>query len=128
MNTYSYKDVTMIDKACLCKTIDPHQMEKLVANAPSETEAQRLSDFFKVFGDPTRLKIIYYLSRHELCVADLSSLVGMQQSAVSHQLKVLRMSRLVKTRKDGVTIYYSLDDHHVFTLYELAQQHLKEQS
>lgn len=114
-------------KTCLCKAIDPLQMEKLIANSPSDLEVQHLGDFFKVFGDPTRLKIIYFLSRHELCVADLSHLVGMQQSAVSHQLKVLRMARLVKTRKDGVTIYYSLDDHHVFTLYELAQQHLREQ-
>ena len=114
-------------KTCLCKAIDPLQMEKLIANAPSDTEMQHLGEFFKVFGDPTRLKIIYYLSRYELCVADISRLVGMQQSAVSHKLKVLRMARLVKTRKDGVTIYYSLDDHHVFTLYKLAQQHLMEQ-
>ena len=117
----------MNDKTCLCKTIEPELIETWIADASSDDEIKNLGDFFKVFGDPTRLKIIYYLSRHELCVADIATLVGMQQSAISHQLKVLRMARLVKTRKDGVTIYYSLDDHHVFSLYEHALEHLREQ-
>ncbi|HOA30106.1 MAG TPA: metalloregulator ArsR/SmtB family transcription factor, partial [Candidatus Cloacimonadota bacterium] len=70
----------------------------------------------------------YFLSKAELCVADLSTLAGMQQSAVSHQLKTLRLSRLVKTRKEGTVVYYSLDDQHIKNLFDVALEHLEEQS
>lgn len=114
-------------ETCLCKMIDRQEIVETLDNRPDDTQIEFLSEFFKVFGDPTRLKIIYLLTRHELCVADISTLVGMQQSAVSHQLKVLRLTRLVKTRKEGVTTYYSLDDEHVSTIYRLALEHVLEQ-
>jgi len=95
-------------------------------NLPQDSEIEQLSYFFKVFGDPTRLKMLYYLSRQELCVADLANLVKMQQPAVSQQLKTLRLSRLVKYRKEGQIVYYALDDEHVSQLYDLALLHIRE--
>ncbi|MDI9571616.1 MAG: metalloregulator ArsR/SmtB family transcription factor, partial [Candidatus Cloacimonadota bacterium] len=71
-------------------------------------------------------KILYYLSRHELCVADLALLVQMQQSAISHQLKLLRLDRLVKYRKEGTTTYYSLDDEHINSIFKVALEHSQE--
>jgi ArsR family transcriptional regulator len=111
---------------CLCKSISPDEMEKIKLHAPDEITSLHLAEFFKVFGDATRLRIIYYLSRHELCVADLSTLVQMQQSAVSHQLKLLRLQRLVKTRREGKIVYYSLDDKHIDNIFSIAMEHLGE--
>lgn len=113
---------------CLCKMISESEIELIKAELPSAEAIDRLGEFFRVFGDGTRLRILYFLSRHELCVADLSSLVGMQQSAVSHQLKLLRLQRLVKYRKQGTTIYYALDDAHVQSVFEVALEHVKEES
>jgi ArsR family transcriptional regulator len=112
---------------CLCKSISDKEMEAIKADLPSDPTIGRLSDFFRVFGDGTRLKVLYYLSRHELCVADLAALVGMQQSAVSHQLKLLRLQHLVKYRKHGTTIYYTLDDDHVQSVFKLALEHVNEE-
>jgi len=117
----------MNDKPCLCKNIGPEDFRETQACLPSPQTISRMAEFFKVFGDGTRLKILYFLSRHELCVADLSTLVEMQQSAVSHQLKLLRLNRLVKLRKVGTTVYYSLDDSHVESIFDLALLHLREQ-
>ncbi len=111
---------------CLCKSISPEEMAKIKLHAPDEESSLHLADFFKVFGDATRLRIIYYLSHHELCVADLSALVQMQQSAISHQLKLLRLQRLVKTRKEGKIVYYSLDDKHINSIFNIALEHLGE--
>lgn len=127
MNTYSYTGEYMEAKACLCKNIAPEEMQRIRAEVPSAQTISHMAEFFKVFGDGNRLKILYYLSRHELCVADLTSLVDMQQSAVSHQLKLLRLNRLVKLRKEGTTVYYSLDDSHVESIFALALLHLQEQ-
>lgn len=113
-------------ESCLCKMISDIEINEIKANLPDGQTIDHLSEFFKVFGDGTRLKILYFLSRHELCVADLSTLVGMQQSAVSHQLKILRMNRLVKYRKDGTTIYYALDDSHVQSIFDVALEHVRE--
>jgi len=101
-------------------------MAKIVNDLPEAQTIDYLSDFFRVFGDSTRLKIMYFLTKHEFCVADLSSLVGMQQSAISHQLKILRLHRLVKYRREGTMIYYSLDDRHVEAVYNLALEHISE--
>ncbi|PKN73238.1 MAG: transcriptional regulator [Candidatus Cloacimonetes bacterium HGW-Cloacimonetes-3] len=117
----------MEDKVCLCKNIAAEEMQSIQAELPSALTISHMAEFFKVFGDGTRLKILYFLSRHELCVADIASLVEMQQSAVSHQLKLLRLNRLVKLRKDGTTVYYSLDDSHVESIFAMALLHLQEQ-
>jgi len=101
-------------------------MEDIKTHIPEDETILKMADFFKVFGDGTRLKILYYLSRHELCVADLALLVQMQQSAISHQLKLLRLDRLVKYRKEGTTTYYSLDDEHINSIFKVALEHLQE--
>jgi DNA-binding transcriptional ArsR family regulator len=83
-----------------------------------------MSELFKALCDSTRLKILYALSLGELCVCDLSSLINMSQSAVSHQLRILRTSRLVKYRKDGKSVYYSLNDQHVVNLFNQGLEHV----
>lgn len=113
---------------CKCKQITDSEIKDIVNGLPATENMERLANFFKVFGDFSRLKILYFLSRAELCVADLSALAGMQQSAVSHQLKTLRLSRMVKTRKQGTVVYYALDDLHIKNLFDLALEHLEEQA
>ncbi len=111
---------------CKCKLISDKEINQIQAALPPAEEMERLADFFKVFGDFSRLKLLYYLSKSELCVADLASLAGMQQSAVSHQLKTLRLSRLVKNRREGNVVYYSLDDLHIQQLFETGMEHIRE--
>ncbi|MFD2116668.1 ArsR/SmtB family transcription factor [Paenibacillus yanchengensis] len=86
--------------------------------------AMQLADFFKTLGDPTRIKIVHALQKCELCVHDLTEVLGMGQSAISHQLRLLRNMRFVKRRKVGKTVYYSLDDDHVEQIFSLTLQHL----
>ncbi|MFD0712689.1 ArsR/SmtB family transcription factor [Paenibacillus sp. GCM10027626] len=98
-----------------------HVREQLI----SETAAVQLADLFKALGDPTRVKMIHALLQSELCVHDLTQVLGMGQSAVSHQLRFLRNMRIVKRRKVGKTVYYSLDDGHVEEIFLQTLQHLK---
>ena len=86
----------------------------------------QLADLFKVFGDPTRLRILYTLSDGELCVCDIADSLSMTQSAISHQLRILKQSALVKFRRDGKTIYYSLADDHVATIMAQGLEHVCE--
>ena len=85
-----------------------------------------IADFFKVFGDSTRIKILIALYNQELCVADLAKEIGLSQSATSHQLTMLKMNRLVKFRRQGTTLFYSLDDDHIIKIIKMAVEHLKE--
>ncbi len=85
-----------------------------------------LADLFKVFGDRSRIRILYKLLEDEYCVQDLADSLSMTQSAVSHQLKVLKMSKLVKNRRDGKQMYYSLADDHVSTILSMGKEHLQE--
>lgn len=87
--------------------------------------AVEIADTFKALGDPTRVKIIYALSQEELCVHDLTELINMGQSAISHQLRYLRNLRVVKRRKEGKTVFYSLDDHHIEQIFNQTLQHVK---
>lgn len=93
-------------------------------NLPEET-IQRLAETFKALGDPTRIKIINALQKRELCVCDLTAVLNMGQSAVSHQLRVLRNLRLVKFRKEGKVVYYSLDDDHILVLFKQGLEHVR---
>ena len=86
-----------------------------------------LAELFKVFGDPTRLKLLAALLGQEMCVCDLSDLLGISQSAVSHQLRLLRTSRLVKNRREGKSVFYSLDDDHVATILAQGMEHIRHQ-
>lgn len=115
-----------MDDKCLCKSIPATRLKQIQKNLPSVQAIDYLSDFFRVFGDSSRLRILYFLSQNEFCVADLVSLTGLQQSAVSHQLKTLRLHRLVKYRRAGTTIYYSLDDDHVQKVFAIALEHIHE--
>ncbi len=94
---------------------------------PKPAELSRLTDAFKVYGDSTRLKIIFLLGSRELCVCDIAYLLGMGQSAVSHQLRILRTANLVKTRRVGKSIFYSLDDEHVSRILLMGLEHIREE-
>ena len=94
--------------------------------ALSDDEFFEVADLFKMFGDSTRLKILYTLSSGEVCVCDIANHIGMTQSAVSHQLRVLKSARLVKCRKEGKTVFYSLADGHVKTILSQGIEHINE--
>ena len=93
---------------------------------PDESALYDAAELLKVFGDPTRLRIIAALCRSELCVCDIARLLGMTQSAISHQLRVLKQARLVATRREGKTIFYSLCDEHVQRIFNCALDHVME--
>ena len=94
-------------------------------NTFSEEFLYDLSDFFKLFGDSTRLKIIFTLIDRELCVGDISEELGMSQSSISHQLKILRQNKVIKNRKTGKQVFYSLDDDHVTSIIRQGIEHLE---
>ncbi len=93
---------------------------------PPEEELADMAELFKVFGDSTRIKILFILSKCEMCVCDIAQTLNMTQPAVSYQLKVLKQARLVRNRKAGKTVYYSLADSHVETIIGMAKEHLEE--
>lgn len=93
---------------------------------PKGDSLDRLADLFKIFGDGTRVRIICALLKSEMCVCDLAALLEMSQSAVSHQLRTLKQARLVKNRRDGKVIYYSLDDEHVENIFKAGYDHIEE--
>ncbi len=100
-------------------------LAKIKGKLISSTAALEVADWFKALGDPTRVKIIHALQQSEMCVHDLTQVLEMGQSAVSHQLRLLRNVRMVKRRKVGKTVYYSLDDNHVEEIFGQTLQHLK---
>lgn len=111
---------------CDCEVIHSDVVEKVKGLLEKDEVIFDLADFFKIFGDTTRIKILYALDKNEMCVCDISSLLNMTISAVSHQLKVLRESNLVKTKKEGKVVYYSLADEHVKEIIECGMEHVLE--
>lgn len=109
----------------LCCGGHPHEQppERIV---PDDKQAVSLADLFKVFGDATRIKILFVLEQGELCVCDIADAMQMTQPAISYQLKTLKQAKLVKSRREGKMIVYSLDDEHVDTIIGVALEHLKE--
>lgn len=105
---------------------DDRVLRSIGERMPPEEELQDLAEFFKVFGDTTRLKILYVLLSAEMCVYDIAMTLGMSQSAISHQLRVLKQMDLVKNRRDGKTIFYSLADSHIVTILSQGQDHIEE--
>ena len=93
---------------------------------PNTTLLYELSDFFKLMGDSTRIQLLWALEENEMCVGELASLLNMTKSAVSHQLKILRSAKLVRADKKGKNVFYSLNDHHVKTVLEMALEHILE--
>lgn len=113
-------------ESCDCDMPHPDIISKIRKTMPDESDLYDLSELFKVFGDPTRIKILFVLFESEMCVCDIASLLNMTQSAISHQLKVLKQNRLVKFRRDGKTVYYSLADDHVHSMIDQGYEHIKE--
>lgn len=101
-------------------------VRKVNDTMPPEEEMKELAEFYKVFGDATRLKILYVLLCSEMCVYDIAALVGMSQSAISHQLRILKQMDLVKNRREGKTIFYSLADSHIVTILSQGIDHIEE--
>lgn len=106
--------------------VDEATVNRVKAEMIDDTVAHRLAETFDVLGDPTRVRIIYALLKAELCVCDLSALLGASQSAISHQLRILRNLRLVKFRKEGKVVFYSLDDDHIQRLVSDGLAHVEE--
>lgn len=101
-------------------------VRKVLEEMPDEEALYDLAELFKVFGDSTRIKILYALFSTELCVGDIAQLLGLTQTAVSHQLRVLRTNKLVKGRKEGKIVFYSLADEHVRTIIDQGMEHVDE--
>ena len=129
MSKYSYERmVNMENQIETCEYIHVHQdiVDMVKHTIPTEDKLYNVSDLFKLFGDKTRMKILYVLSVSEMCVCDVATLVDMTQSAISHQLKKLKQGKLVKFRKVGKSVFYSLADEHVKTIIEQGIEHIKE--
>ncbi len=111
-----------------CEFMHVHEeiIEKVEKVMPDEQQLLNLADFFKVFGDSTRIKILYVLSQSEMCVCDIANLLQMGQSAISHQLRVLKQMRLVMFRRDGKTVFYRLADSHIETILAQGMEHIGE--
>lgn len=113
----------------LCETEEVHEnLLKLVNETmPEETELYDLAELFKVFGDSTRIRILFVLFEAEVCVCDIARVLNMTQSAISHQLRILKQSKLVKSRREGKSIFYSLADDHVRTIIAMGREHVEEE-
>lgn len=105
---------------------DFKKVELVKNKMPNDDILFDMAETFKVFGDSTRIKIISALLESELCVGDIAEIANSTQSAISHQLRVLKQAKLVKTRKEGKTVYYSLADEHVQKLYKIGKEHIEE--
>ena len=114
------------EEACAVLHLDPHKVSELRRALIGIAPVQALAETFKVLGDTTRVRILDALSRSELCVCDIARLLGLSESAVSHQLRVLRGMRLVRPRRDGRMIFYTLDDQHIVRLFDQGLEHVEE--
>ena len=112
---------------CDCATNHQDVIDSVRSNMPSEESLYDIAELFKVFGDTTRIKIICALFEAEMCVCDIAKLLNMTQSAISHQLRVLKQARLVKYRRDGKIVYYSLDDEHIKHIFNQGLEHISEE-
>ncbi len=118
------RDETSQDEGFLA--VHDDVVKRVLDTQPADEYLYELADIFKVFGDSTRIKILFALFESELCVGDLARLLGLSQSAVSHQLKTLKEAKLVKFRREGKIIFYSLDDDHVRTILSMGMEHVEE--
>lgn len=111
-----------------CDYIHAHDdvIQSVYEEMPEEEVLYDLAELFKVFGDSTRIKILYVLFQSEMCVCDIAQLLNMSQSAISHQLRVLKQAQLVKYRREGKTVFYSLADSHVTTILNQGLEHIEE--
>lgn len=113
---------------CDCEVIHADVVDRVKAHMIDETELYVVADFFKVFGDSTRIRILSALDREEMCVCDLAVLLNMTKSAISHQLRSLKQANLVKFRREGKVVYYTLSDDHVRDILDKGLEHVREGS
>ncbi len=112
----------------VCESCEVHENLLQIVNEkmPEETELCDLAELFKVFGDSTRMRILFVLFEAEVCVCDLAEALNMTQSAISHQLRILKQNKLVKSRREGKSVFYSLADDHVRTIVDQGREHIEE--
>jgi ArsR family transcriptional regulator, lead/cadmium/zinc/bismuth-responsive transcriptional repressor len=103
--------------------VDPAAVQRVIEHGIDDAIVHQVAETFKALGDPTRVRLIHALLHEELCVSDLAALLGLTESAISHQLRLLRGLRVVRSRRDGKLIYYALDDEHVTRLFQLSLEH-----
>ena len=115
-------------EAVCCDTVEVHEELLKIVNEtmPEETELYDLAELFKVFGDSARIRILFVLFEAEVCVCDLAEALHMTQSAISHQLRILKQNKLVKSRREGKSVFYSLADSHVRTIIAQGREHIEE--
>ena len=116
----------MEEGICEVSIIHEDTVKKVKDKIPKDDFIYDMAEFFKVFADSTRMKIIYALFENELCVCDIANIVQTTQSAISHQLRILKQSKLVKYRKEGKVVYYSLDDAHIMQIVKKGSEHIEE--
>ncbi len=119
-------DITEREPLCESESIHLGTVAEVRGRMSRAEEYTSLAELMKLFGDPTRVKLLHALELHELCVCDLAALLGVTKSAVSHQLKALRLANLVKFRREGQVVYYSLADDHVRAILETGFEHIRE--
>ena len=113
-------------ECCDAQELHPDLLTIVNEQMPPEEELYNLAELFKIFGDSTRIRILFVLFEAEVCVCDLASVLNMTQSAISHQLKILKQNKLVKSRREGKSVFYSLADEHVRTIIAQGQEHIEE--
>ncbi len=139
MNNYSYvetfracfyhkENIMALNDVELCEVKEVHRdkVNEVCSSLPDEDELYDLAELFKVFGDSTRIRILFALLKTDICVCDLAETLNMTQSAVSHQLKILKQARLVKSRREGKQVIYFLADEHVRTIIDQGREHIEE--
>ena len=110
--------------SCDCNVIHQDSVDQVLKKLPDEDTFNRLADLFKLIGDTTRCRILFALDQDEMCVCDLANVLNMTKSSISHQLAVLRRSGIVKCRKNGKEVFYTLDDDHIVKLFEIGLEHI----
>ena len=110
---------------CDCNVIHPDVVENTIKKMPDGDTFNKLAEFFKIIGDTTRTKILFALDQTEMCVCDIANVLGMSKSSISHQLGTLRRSGIVKCRKSGKEVFYTLDDDHVKEVFEIGIEHIE---
>ena len=125
MSNRSY-DIEVNMEACKVCKLSEQEIAEIKDLIPADIVMENMSDFFKNFGDKTRVRILFVLQEKELCVNDIALLLDMSQSAISHQLRVLKQARLVKYRRNGKEVIYSLSDSHIQTIFDQALEHVEE--
>lgn len=113
-------------ECCDCNEVHEELLKIVNETMPEETELYDLAELFKVFGDSTRIRILYVLFEAEVCVCDLAKVLNMTQSAISHQLRILKQNKLVNSRREGKSVFYSLADGHVRTIIAQGREHIEE--